>query len=120
MLYFQNILNINDFGDILLFPSNFLSSSGISFIFLSKFISFKFPSSCKNFLSKGNFLQSGSAVPDPPFPSQGIAGSENEIETNNVVVQSVVRKNITNSIYLATFLGFVNIQALIIRKLIHI
>ena len=60
-LCFQNILNITNFGDILFFPSNFLCSSRISFTFPSKFISFKFPSLCKNFLSKGNFLQSGSA-----------------------------------------------------------
>ena len=61
-LCFQNILNITNFGDILFFPSNFLCSSRISFTFPSKFISFKFPSLCKNFLSKGNFLQSGSAA----------------------------------------------------------
>jgi hypothetical protein len=64
-LYFRNILHIINFGDILLFPSNFLCSSRISFTFPSKFISFKFPSHCKNFLSKGNFLQSGSADCDP-------------------------------------------------------
>ena len=61
-LYFQNILNITNFGNNLNFPSNFLCSSRISFkLFPSKFISFKFPSFCKKFLSKGNFLQSGSA-----------------------------------------------------------
>jgi hypothetical protein len=60
-LYFQNILNITNFGNILNFLSNFLCSSRISFTFPSKFISFKFPSFCKKFLSKGNFLQSVSA-----------------------------------------------------------
>ena len=65
-LYFQNILNITSFGNNLNFPSNFACSSRISFKFPSKFISFKFPSFCKKFLSKGNFLQSGSAALQMP------------------------------------------------------
>jgi hypothetical protein len=59
---FKIYFNITNYGEILLFPSNFLCSSRISFTFPSKFISFKFPSFCKKFLSKGNFLQSGSAA----------------------------------------------------------
>jgi hypothetical protein len=46
-LYFQNILNITNFGEILLFPSNFLRSSRISFTFPSKFISNSWEICCR-------------------------------------------------------------------------
>jgi hypothetical protein len=58
-VYFQNILNLTNFGDILNFPSNFLGSYRISFTFPSKFISFilqkfpfkrKFPSKWKRWM----------------------------------------------------------------------
>jgi hypothetical protein len=50
-LHFQNILNITNFCDVLHIPSNFLSSSRISFTFpqnLFPFILQKFPSKYKH------------------------------------------------------------------------
>ena len=62
---FSKYINIVNFSNILHFPSSFLCSCRIFFIFHSKFNSFKLPVFCENFHPKENFFQSGSAAEYP-------------------------------------------------------